>query len=52
MSKFSLNWADNNAFNFVPGYVSTDLNRDGITDLSDAVFADNNSFNFISKITP
>ncbi|MBK8982005.1 MAG: FG-GAP repeat protein [Ignavibacteria bacterium] len=43
---------DNDAFNFVSGYVPADVNGDGIVDVADAVFADNNGFNFISKITP
>ncbi len=43
---------DNDASNFVAGYVLTDLNGDFVVDVSDAVFPDNNSANFISKITP
>ncbi|MBS1519093.1 MAG: FG-GAP repeat protein [Bacteroidetes bacterium] len=43
---------DNDAFNFISGYVPADVNGDGIVDVADAVFADNNGFNFISKITP
>jgi len=43
---------DNDAFNFVSGYVPTDLNCDSIVDGSDAAFADNNAANFVTKITP
>jgi len=43
---------DNDAFNFVTGYVPTDLNCDSIVDGSDASFADNNAFNFVSLIRP
>ncbi|MBK8983668.1 MAG: hypothetical protein IPM38_15465 [Ignavibacteria bacterium] len=43
---------DNDAANFVAGYVLTDLNGDLVVDVSDAVFTDNNSANFISKVTP
>ncbi|HRI84815.1 MAG TPA: M14 family zinc carboxypeptidase [Ignavibacteria bacterium] len=43
---------DNDAAIFAGGYIPTDLNGDGITDVTDAVFADNNSYNFISKIVP
>lgn len=43
---------DNDAINFVSGYVLTDNNGDLIVDVADAVFADNNGLNFVSKITP
>ncbi|MFZ1320719.1 MAG: hypothetical protein WAT71_04110 [Ignavibacteria bacterium] len=43
---------DNDATNFVTGYVPTDVNGDDIVDVEDAVFADNNGLNFIGKITP
>jgi hypothetical protein len=43
---------DNDAYNFVSGYVITDLNCDGTVDGSDAVFADNNAFAFIGIVRP
>jgi len=43
---------DNDASNFVTGYVKTDLTGDDITDASDAAIADNNAFNFVSVIRP
>jgi len=43
---------DNDATNFVMGYVNTDVNGDGVVDGSDAAIADNNAFNFVTKITP
>ncbi|MBX7043509.1 MAG: hypothetical protein K1X85_11475 [Ignavibacteria bacterium] len=43
---------DNDAGNFVSGYVSTDLNGDGFVDGSDFTIGDNNAFNFVSKIVP
>ena len=43
---------DNDASNFVSGYVNTDLTGDAIVDASDAAIADNNASNFVSKITP
>jgi tartrate-resistant acid phosphatase type 5 len=43
---------DNNAKNFLSGYVNSDLNGDNITDLTDLAIADNNVLNFIGKITP
>jgi len=43
---------DNDASNFVTGYVDTDLTGDGFVDASDASVADNNAFNFVSKVTP
>ena len=47
-----LSLIDNDAANFVQGYVATDLNCDGIVDGSDAAIADNNAANFVTKITP
>jgi len=47
-----LSYIDNDASNFVSGYVNTDINGDDIVDLSDAAMTDNNALNFISKVTP
>lgn len=43
---------DNDAVNFVNGYIRTDLNGDNFTDLSDGEICDNNSFNYVSVIRP
>lgn len=43
---------DNDASNFVTGYVATDLNGDGTVDGTDAIIADNNAANFVSVIRP
>lgn len=43
---------ENDAFNFVSGYVKTDINGDNFVDISDLSFITNNSFNFVGKITP
>jgi photosystem II stability/assembly factor-like uncharacterized protein len=43
---------DNDAFNFVSGYIPTDLTGDGTADGSDASIADNNAWNFVSVIRP
>lgn len=43
---------DNDAINFVNGYVNTDLNYDNFVDLIDAAIADNNSFNYVSISRP
>ncbi|MEO6693889.1 MAG: hypothetical protein ABIY50_06090 [Ignavibacteria bacterium] len=43
---------DNDASNFVTGYVPTDLNCDSIVDGSDAAFADNNASNFVAVARP
>ena len=43
---------DNAAFNFVTGYVNTDLTGDNVVDASDGAIADNNAANFVGKITP
>ena len=43
---------DNDAFNYLSGYLPADVNGDEIVDVSDAVFADNNGFNFVGKVTP
>jgi hypothetical protein len=42
----------NNASAFVNGYVSSDMNGDNLTDLSDIVITSNNAGAFVSKITP
>lgn len=43
---------DNDAFNFVAGYVSTDVNGNGIVDVIDLSLADNNAFNFVCVAAP
>jgi len=43
---------DNNSYNFVGGYVSTDVNGDGVVDISDMVIVDNNSYNFVGIKNP
>ncbi|MBS1517002.1 MAG: hypothetical protein JSS91_02855 [Bacteroidetes bacterium] len=43
---------DNDLFNFVSGYVKTDLNGDSNVDVSDLSIADNNSSNFVTKTVP
>jgi len=43
---------DNDASNFVGGYVVTDLTGDNFVDGTDFAIADNNAANFVSAITP
>lgn len=43
---------DNDASNFVTGYVATDLDGNGIVDGSDAAYCDNNAFNFVAAVIP
>ncbi|MDQ3020019.1 MAG: hypothetical protein M3R36_05545 [Bacteroidota bacterium] len=43
---------DNNANNFLSGYLSSDLNGDNFIDLSDLSIGDNNAANFVSVIKP
>lgn len=43
---------DNDASNFLSGYLVTDTNGDNFIDGSDAAVADNNAFNFVEKIVP
>jgi hypothetical protein len=43
---------DNDATNFVSGYVDSDLNGDEIVDGTDAALCDNNSYNFVGLIRP
>ncbi|MBL7923735.1 MAG: HYR domain-containing protein [Bacteroidia bacterium] len=43
---------DNDIFNFLSGYVVTDLTGDGIVDIIDQSIIDNNIFNFIGSIHP
>lgn len=43
---------DNDLYNFVSGYVVTDLTGDDNVDLADAAIADNNAAAFVSAVTP
>jgi len=43
---------DNDAADFLTGYVNTDVTGDGIVDAADAAIVDNNAANFISVIRP
>ena len=43
---------DNDASNFVSGYVATDLDGNDFVDGSDAAIADNNAANFVGTIRP
>ncbi len=43
---------DNDAFNFMGGYIVTDLTGDDFVDATDFAIADNNASNFVSVITP
>jgi len=43
---------DNDAANFLSGYLKTDLNGDNFIDGSDGVIADNNAASFVSAVTP
>lgn len=43
---------DNDSYNFVEGYVITDLNGDLFVDFTDLTLCDNNSYNFIGSVTP
>ncbi|MBK9334336.1 MAG: choice-of-anchor B family protein [Ignavibacteria bacterium] len=43
---------ENDAINFVTGYVPTDINGDTVIDLADITITENNSVNFITVIKP
>jgi hypothetical protein len=43
---------DNDNANYVADYVATDVNGDGVTDLSDLGICDNNNANYIAKVVP
>lgn len=43
---------DNDALNFVTGYVDTDLTGDYAVDIADVTIADNNLSNYIGVISP
>lgn len=47
-----LSLIDNDAINFVGGYVPTDLTGDSFVDATDYSIADNNAYNFVSLIRP
>jgi len=43
---------DNDAINFMVGYLATDVNGDGSVDSGDMTIVDNNATGFISAVTP
>lgn len=43
---------DNDASQFLTGYLITDVNGDRFVDVSDVAIADNNAANFVGRITP
>jgi hypothetical protein len=43
---------DNDASNFLIGYLTTDINGDAGIDISDMTIVDNNASSFVSSITP
>jgi len=47
-----LSAVDNDAANFISGYVSTDLTGDGFVDGTDFAIADNNAASFVSVVRP
>lgn len=47
-----LSLVDNDAANFVTGYVPTDVTGNYVTDAEDLAITDNNAFDFVSKVTP
>jgi len=47
-----LSQIDNDAANFIVGYILTDLTGDDFVDATDAAIADNNAFNFVSVVRP
>ena len=47
-----LSIADSDAFNFVSGYVASDVNGDNIVDGSDLTIINNNAYNFVTVAKP
>ncbi len=47
-----LSLVDNDASNFVSGYINSDVDGNNVVDVLDLVTVENNSNNFISKMTP
>lgn len=47
-----LSLIDNDATNFLTGYLQTDITGDGFTDGTDYSIADNNAYNFVSVVRP
>jgi hypothetical protein len=43
---------DNDASNFVNGYIATDANGDGIVNAGDVILLQNNASLFVAKIVP
>lgn len=47
-----LSAVDNDQYNFVGGYVATDLTGDNFVDFSDLSMCDNNQYNFVGVVKP
>jgi hypothetical protein len=47
-----LSLIDNDAANFMKGYIATDVNGDDLADGSDLAITDNNAFNFVQVVRP
>lgn len=47
-----MTFVENDASNFVTGYIETDINGDGSIDIGDMIIIDNNSSLFIVRVTP
>lgn len=47
-----LSAVDNDVFNFISGYVRTDVTGNNVTDANDLAITDNNVFNFVHKLIP
>lgn len=47
-----LSLVENDAIDFITGYVKTDVNGDNVVDAIDLSIIDFNAFNFVSKMTP
>lgn len=43
---------DNDVYNFVSGYVNTDIDGNNVVDVEDLLIAENNAFLFVGKVTP
>lgn len=43
---------DNDGYNYVKGYVNTDLTGDNFVDISDAAIVEDNGYNFVTVVRP
>jgi poly-D-alanine transfer protein DltD len=43
---------DNDSYNYVTGYIVTDVDCNGVIDTRDFIYIDNNNYNYVGAVHP